>query len=41
MHQTTTTGQTNLNLSAMPDGTYFIKVMTPSENRTVKIVKIQ
>ena len=41
MHQTTTTGQTNLNLSAMPDGTYFIKVVTPSENRTIKIVKIQ
>ena len=41
MHQTTTTGQTNLNLSAMPDGTYFIKVVTPNENRTIKIVKIQ
>ena len=41
MHQVSDAGQMNLNLTSLPDGTYFIKVVTPSENKTMKVVKIQ
>ena len=34
-------GQAHLNLSALPDGTYFIKAITPKGTLTQKVVKIQ
>ena len=41
MRQVGDSGQMNLNLTSLPDGTYFVKVVTASENKTIKIVKIQ
>ena len=41
MRQVGDTSQMKLNLSTLPDGTYFIKVITSSEIKTVKVVKIQ
>ena len=41
MRQVGDAGQMTLNLTSLPDGTYFIKVVTPAENMTVKVVKIQ
>ena len=41
MRQVGDSGQMSLNLTTLPDGTYFIKVVTASENKTVKVVKIQ
>ena len=31
----------NLNLKSLPDGAYFVKVVTANENKTIKVVKIQ
>jgi len=33
--------QMKLNLTELPDGTYFVKVVTANENQTIKVVKIQ
>ena len=41
LRQVSESGQMSLNLNSLPDGTYFIKVVTPGENKTVKVVKIQ
>ena len=41
LRQVSDAGQMNLNLKALPDGTYFIKMVAGSENRTIKVVKIQ
>ena len=41
MRQVGTGSQMNLNLSALPEGTYFVKVVSESESKTVKVVKIQ
>ena len=31
----------NLNIMALPDGAYYVRIVTPSENKTIKVVKIQ
>ena len=41
MHLMLNNSSTNVDLSSLPDGTYFVKIVTPSENKTTKIVKIQ
>ncbi len=41
MRQVGDSGKMSLNLTSLPDGTYFIKVVTTNENKTIKVVKIQ
>ena len=41
MRQVGETGLMHLNLTTLPDGTYFIKVITANENQTLKVVKIK
>ena len=41
MHQSAQDGQAHLNLSPLPDGTYFIKAITPKGTLIQKIVKTQ
>lgn len=41
MHRTLDNGSTLLDLSALPDGTYFVQVTSSTESKTFKIVKIQ
>ena len=41
MHQVSTGNLMNLNLTDLPEGTYFVKVVTDNESKTVKVVKIQ
>ena len=41
MRQVGDSGQMKLNLTELPDGTYFVKVVTANENKTIKVVKIQ
>ena len=31
----------NLDITALPDGAYYVRIVTPRENKTVKVVKIQ
>lgn len=41
MRQTAADRQMSLNLKTLPDGTYFIKVVTAHESQTLRVVKIQ
>ena len=41
MRQVGDSDKMSLNLTSLPDGTYFVKVVTANENKTIKVVKIQ
>ena len=41
MRQAGVAERLNLNLKSLPDGAYFVNVVTANENKTIKVVKIQ